>query len=156
MFNTIEQAIEDLKKGKMVVVVDDEDRENEGDLIMAAQFVTDRDINFITKYGRGLVCVPITKDRAKELELPLMVSNNTENMRTAFTITVDSVNATTGISAKERAETINTLASKDAKPTSFIRPGHISPLIAVFCKYVKFSSIDIFILSLLGFAYFLK
>ena len=131
MFNTIEQAIEDLKKGKMIVVVDDEDRENEGDLIMAAQFVTDRDINFMTKYGRGLVCAPITKNRAKELDLPLMVSKNTENMRTAFTITVDSVNSTTGISAKERAETINTLARKDAKPTSFIRPGHISPLIAV-------------------------
>ena len=130
MFNTIDEAIEDLKKGKMIVVVDDEDRENEGDLVMAAQFVIDKDVNFITKFGRGLVCVPITKDRAKELNLPLMVKENRENMRTAFTITVDSITSTTGISAKERAETINALANKEVKETSFVRPGHISPLIA--------------------------
>lgn len=131
MFNTIDEAIEDLKKGKMIVVVDDEDRENEGDLVMAAQFVTDKDVNFITKYGRGLVCVPITKSRAKELNLPLMVKENRENMRTAFTITVDSATSTTGISAKERAETINALANRKFTEANFVRPGHISPLIAM-------------------------
>lgn len=130
MFNTIDEALEELKKGKMIVVVDDEDRENEGDLVMAAQFVRDIDVNFITKYGRGLVCVPITKNRAKELNLPLMVKDNRENLRTAFTITVDSNTSTTGISAKERADTINALANKNSKETNFIRPGHISPLIA--------------------------
>ena len=131
MFNEISEALEDLKKGKMIVVVDDEDRENEGDLVMAAQFVKDSDINFITKYGRGLVCVPMTKERALKLDLPLMVEDNKENLRTAFTVTVDSIESTTGISAKERAFTINALASEDASAKSFVRPGHISPLIAV-------------------------
>ena len=131
MFNDIDEAVRDLKNGKMIVVVDDEDRENEGDLVMAAEFVKDSDINFITKYGRGMVCVPMTKKRAEELDLPLMVKENKENLRTAFTITVDSVDSTTGISAKERASTINALANRDKNAESFVRPGHISPLIAV-------------------------
>ena len=131
MFNDIDEAVRDLKNGKMIVVVDDEDRENEGDLVMAAEFVKDSDINFITKYGRGMVCVPMTKKRAEELDLPLMVKENKENLRTAFTITADSVDSTTGISAKERASTINALANRDKNAESFVRPGHISPLIAV-------------------------
>ena len=131
MFNSIDEALEDLKQGKMIVVVDDEDRENEGDLVMAAEFVLASDVNFITKYGRGLVCVPLTKERAEKLSLPLMVEKNRENLRTAFTVTVDSATSTTGISAKERAKTINDLADKNSKAKTFVRPGHISPLIAV-------------------------
>lgn len=131
MFSSIEEALEDLKQGKMIIVVDDEDRENEGDLVMAAQFVKDCDVNFITKYGRGLVCVPLTSQRAVKLGLPLMVEENRENLRTAFTVTVDSATSTTGISAKERANTINDLAREESNAKTFVRPGHISPLIAV-------------------------
>lgn len=131
MFSSVCDALEDLKQGKMIIVVDDEDRENEGDLVMAAQFVQDSDVNFITKYGRGLVCVPLTIERAQKLGLPLMVEENRENLRTAFTVTVDSVTSTTGISARERANTINDLARDESCANTFVRPGHISPLIAV-------------------------
>lgn len=129
-FNTIEEALEDIKSGKMIVVVDDENRENEGDLILAAECVTPEKINFMAKYGRGMICAPITKERALELELDLMVKNNTESMRTAFTVTVDHKNSTTGISAFERANTIKELSNPHSKATDFMKPGHVFPLIA--------------------------
>lgn len=128
--NTIREAIEDIRAGKMVIVVDDEGRENEGDLIMAAEKATPEAVNFIVKHARGLLCVALTRDGAEKLELPLMVSNNTEYMRTAFTVSVDHKSVTTGISALERAITIKALADPDSKADDFLRPGHIFPLIA--------------------------
>lgn len=128
--NTVKEAIEDIRARKMVIVVDDEDRENEGDLIMAAEMVTPEAVNFIVKKARGLLCVAITKERAGELELPLMVNNNTEYMRTAFTVSVDHKKVTTGISAPERAITIKALSEPAAKADDFLRPGHIFPLVA--------------------------
>ncbi len=130
MFNTIDEAIDDLKEGKMIIVVDDEDRENEGDLLMAAEKVTPEAINFMAKYGRGLICVPMLKERLDELNISNMVYKNTDPKNTAFTVSVDSVRSTTGISAFERAETIKHLLEKDAKENDFNRPGHIFPLVA--------------------------
>lgn len=130
MFNTIEEAIQELKKGNMVIVVDDEDRENEGDLLMAAEKVKAEHINFMAKYGRGLICLPMLKDRLDELNIKSMVANNTDPKETAFTVSVDSNRSTTGISAHERAQTIQHMLEKDAKPTDFNRPGHIFPLVA--------------------------
>lgn len=130
MFSTIEEAIEDLKCGKMIIVVDDEDRENEGDLLMAAEKAEPEHINFMAKYGRGLICVPMLKERLDELNIKNMVVNNTDPKETAFTVSVDSNRSTTGISAYERAQTIKHLLEKDAKPNDFNRPGHIFPLIA--------------------------
>lgn len=127
-FNSIEEAIEDFKQGKMFIVVDDEDRENEGDLVLAAEKVTPEAVNFMTRFGRGLVCVPLTAQRIEELDLPLMVTNNTDSRETAFTVSVDARGTSTGISAFERAETIKKLIDKNAKPTDFTRPGHIFPL----------------------------
>jgi len=129
-FDKIEAAIEDIKQGKMVVVIDDEDRENEGDLIMAAEMVTPESINFMAKYGRGLICAPITESRAKDLEIDIMVEKNTEQMKTAFTITVDHKTSTTGISAFERSKTIKEITNPDARPADFVRPGHVFPLAA--------------------------
>jgi len=129
-FDTIEAAIEDIRQGKMIVVVDDEDRENEGDILMAAEKVTPGSINFMATYGRGLICAPITEARSRELNLDLMVHDNTEHMRTSFTVTVDHVSSTTGISAFERAKTIKELSNPEAKPGDFVRPGHIFPLVA--------------------------
>ncbi len=128
--NLIEEAVEDIKKGKMIVVVDDEDRENEGDLIMAAEKATQKEINFMIKNARGLVCVPLEKKRIEELNLPPMVENNTDSHRTAFTVSVDHRNTTTGISATERALTVNKLVDSDSKADDFNRPGHIFPLMA--------------------------
>ena len=130
-FNKVEEAIEDIKQGKMVVVVDDEDRENEGDLVMAAEKATPESINFMATYGRGMICAPLTKARAEELKLDLMVEKNKERMKTAFTVTVDHKDTTTGISAFERAKTIKELANKDAKAEDFLRPGHVFPLVAM-------------------------
>jgi 3,4-dihydroxy 2-butanone 4-phosphate synthase/GTP cyclohydrolase II len=129
-FDTIEAAIEDIKQGKMVVVIDDPDRENEGDLLMAAELVTPESINFMARYGRGLICTPITEERARQLDINIMVEKNTEQMRTAFTVTVDHKSSTTGISAFERANTIKELTNPNAKPTDFVRPGHVFPLVA--------------------------
>lgn len=129
-FNTIEEALEDIRQGKMIVVVDDEDRENEGDLFLAAEKVTPESVNFMASFGKGMICVPLTEDRARYLELDLMVKKNTENMKTAFTITVDHKSSTTGISAFERAKTIKELANPDSVSGDFTRPGHIFPLIA--------------------------
>lgn len=129
-FDTIESAIEDIRQGKMIVVIDDEDRENEGDLLMAAQMVTPEKINFMATHGRGMICAPLSEARAKELGLELMVKKNSEHMRTAFTVTVDHKSSTTGISAFERAKTIMELSNPEAKSEDFVRPGHVFPLIA--------------------------
>src|SRR5690606_9164978 len=123
----IESAIDDIKKGKLVIVVDDEDRENEGDFIAAASKVTPEVINFMSKFGRGLICVPLLEDRCEELQLPLMVNNNTALHETAFTVSVDLLGhgCTTGISAHDRARTIQALIDPATKPTDLGRPGHI-------------------------------
>jgi 3,4-dihydroxy 2-butanone 4-phosphate synthase/GTP cyclohydrolase II len=127
--NTIEEAIEDIKKGKMVIVVDDADRENEGDMIFAAERVTPESINFISKHARGLVCVPLTRERIEKLELTPMVKVNTAKLGTRFTVSVDAVyNTTTGISAHDRAQTIKTLIDPRTKPEDLARPGHIFPI----------------------------
>ena len=128
--DSIEDAVEALKAGKIILVVDDEDRENEGDLVALAEKATPEVINFMITYGRGLVCVPITEERAKELELPPMVEHNTDPHGTAFTISVDHCSTTTGISAYERARTVQALIDPNSKPSDFRRPGHIFPLIA--------------------------
>ncbi|MFP4021969.1 MAG: bifunctional 3,4-dihydroxy-2-butanone-4-phosphate synthase/GTP cyclohydrolase II [Halanaerobium sp.] len=126
----IEAAIEDIKAGKMVVVVDDEDRENEGDLLMAAEKVDKKAINFMIKEGRGLVCTPLEKEVIENLDLPMMVEKNTETHGTAFTVSVDHKDVTTGISAQERALTIQKLVDSESKAGDFMRPGHVFPLIA--------------------------
>lgn len=128
MFSTIEEAIEEIRKGKMVVVVDDEDRENEGDLVMAAEKVTPEAIAFMATYGRGLICMPIIGERLDELDLPAMVAHNTDPHATAFTISVDHKDTATGISAHERAFTIKAILDKRTKPQDLRRPGHIFPL----------------------------
>lgn len=128
-FNRISEAIDDLKKGKMIIVVDDEGRENEGDLIIPAEVVTGESINFMIKYAKGLVCVPIEEEIAKTLKLNPMVENNTDNHETAFTVSVDHVDTDTGISAFERAHTVKRLITSN-EPLEFRRPGHIFPLIA--------------------------
>ncbi|MEW6457916.1 MAG: bifunctional 3,4-dihydroxy-2-butanone-4-phosphate synthase/GTP cyclohydrolase II [Bacillota bacterium] len=127
-FNTIEEAIEDVRRGKMLVVVDDEDRENEGDLIMAAEKVTPEAINFMVTHARGLVCMPITDELAQKLELNPMVVNNTDPHATAFTVSVDAVGTTTGISAYERAFTVQKIIDPATRPEDLRRPGHIFPL----------------------------
>lgn len=128
--NTIEEVLKDIKKGKMVIVVDDEDRENEGDLVMAAEKADKESINFMIREARGLVCTPLEEKKIKQLDLPQMVENNTDKHDTAFTVSVDHVNTTTGISAHERALTIQKLVEDDAKPKEFNKPGHVFPLTA--------------------------
>ncbi|MBC8061914.1 MAG: bifunctional 3,4-dihydroxy-2-butanone-4-phosphate synthase/GTP cyclohydrolase II [Clostridiaceae bacterium] len=127
-FNTIEEAIEDIKAGKMIVVVDDEDRENEGDLLMAAEKVTPEAINFMTKYGRGLICMPTTGERLQELNIISMVERNTDPHGTAFTVSIDAVGTTTGISAQDRSLTVQKILDPKATPKDFMRPGHMFPL----------------------------
>ncbi|HEY8909322.1 MAG TPA: bifunctional 3,4-dihydroxy-2-butanone-4-phosphate synthase/GTP cyclohydrolase II [Desulfosporosinus sp.] len=129
-FNTVEEALEDIRQGKMIVMVDDEDRENEGDLVMAAEMATPEAINFMATYGRGLICVPMTRDRIHALKLEPMVTLNTDPHGTGFTVSVDSVKSTTGISAFERAETVKILVDPHSEPTDLHRPGHIFPLLA--------------------------
>ncbi|NJD04836.1 MAG: bifunctional 3,4-dihydroxy-2-butanone-4-phosphate synthase/GTP cyclohydrolase II [Ruminiclostridium sp.] len=129
-FYSIEEAIADIRQGRMIVVVDDEDRENEGDLLMAAEKATPESVNFMATFGKGMICAPLTEDRARRLDLNLMVERNTENMKTAFTVTVDHKNSTTGISAFERSNTIRELTNPDSAGSDFMRPGHIFPLIA--------------------------
>lgn len=128
--DSIEAAIEDIRNGKMVIVVDDQDRENEGDFVMAARFATPEKINFMTKHGRGLICAPLTEQRCEELELELMVGKNTELHQTAFTVSVDYLKdgVTTGISAGDRARTVQALIDSSTKPEDLGRPGHIFPL----------------------------
>jgi len=130
-FNTIEEAIEDIKNGKMVIVVDDPDRENEGDLVVAAEKVSPEIINFMAKEGRGLICLSLLPERCEELDLPLMTARNTDPKGTAFCVSIDAhpkYGTTTGISAYDRAITIRLAVSPDAKPSDFVRPGHIFPL----------------------------
>ncbi|AUC14696.1 3,4-dihydroxy-2-butanone-4-phosphate synthase [Tenacibaculum sp. SZ-18] len=128
--NTIEEAINDIRAGKVIIVVDDEDRENEGDFLAAAEKVTPEMINFMATHGRGLICTPLTEKRCKELELGMMVNNNTDPMETAFTVSIDlrGSGVTTGISASDRSKTIEALVNKDTKPFDLARPGHIFPL----------------------------
>lgn len=128
MLNTIEEAIQDVRAGKMIIVVDDEDRENEGDLIIAAEKASPEIINFMVTHARGLVCVPMLGERLDELEIQPMVSENTDNHETAFTVSIDYKTTTTGISAFERAETVKQLISPEAKAGDFRKPGHIFPL----------------------------
>ena len=130
--NTIEEAIEDIRQGKIILVVDDENRENEGDFLAAAEKATPEMINFMATHGRGLICAPLTESRCKELGLNVMVSNNTDPMETAFTVSVDlrGKGVTTGISASDRAQTIVALTDSSTKPHDLARPGHIFPLIA--------------------------
>ena len=130
-FATIEQAIDDIRHGKMIVVVDDEDRENEGDLIISAETVTPADINFMATHAKGLICTPIDGKRLDELEIGQMVQNNTDNHETAFTVSIDAFDTETGISAYERCHTIKMLLAPDAKPTNFRKPGHVFPLRSV-------------------------
>ena len=129
-FSSIDEAILDIKEGKMIIVIDDEDRENEGDLLMAAEKVTSDSINFMAKFGRGLICMPIEDGIAKKLEFNPMVLNNTDNHETAFTVSIDHVDTQTGISAFERAYTIKKVLDEKSKNDDFRRPGHVFPLIA--------------------------
>lgn len=130
--NTIEEAIEDIRQGKVIIVVDDEDRENEGDFLAAAEKVTPEMINFMATHGRGLICTPLTESRCKELDLRAMVTNNTDHMETAFTVSIDlkGNGVTTGISAADRSKTVQALVDANTKPHDLARPGHIFPLIA--------------------------
>ena len=127
-FNTIPEALSAMQNGEMIIVIDDPDRENEGDLIMSAEKVTAERINFMAKYGRGLICLPTCSERLAELELYPMVASNTEQMQTAFTVTIDAKEVKTGISAQERAYTIQKFVDANAVPSDFVRPGHIFPL----------------------------
>ena len=129
-FNLVEDAIEDIKNGKMVIVIDDEGRENEGDLVMAGELVTGEKINFMATYGKGLICAPVSESIAENLGLNPMVLNNTDNHETAFTVSIDYKDTTTGISAFERAHTIKELVNEESKAEDFRRPGHVFPLIA--------------------------
>lgn len=129
-FNTIEDAIKEIKEGKIIIVVDNPDRENEGDLLMAAEKVTGEAINFMAKYGRGLICMPVEEKRLKKLKIGPMVEKNTDNHETAFTVAIDHIDTTTGISAFERALTIQKVLDESSKPDDFRRPGHVFPLIA--------------------------
>src|SRR6266705_814918 len=128
-FNSIESVIADLRKGKMVIVVDDADRENEGDLIMAAEFVTPAAVNFMARYGRGLICAPTTPERLQQLGIERMVKQNRETFKTDFQISVDAARGiTTGISAADRAQTIKIMADPTAVPEDLVQPGHVFPL----------------------------
>ena len=127
-FHTIEEALEDLRQGKIILVTDDPERENEGDFICAAQFATTENINFMAMHGRGLICMPMSAEYIRKLKLPQMVADNTDNHETAFTVSIDSVETTTGISAAERSITAMRCVAEDAKPEDFRRPGHhVSP-----------------------------
>lgn len=129
-YNTIEEALEDLRQGKMILCTDDPDRENEGDLICAAEFATTENVNFMATHGKGLICMPMSYGYVQKLQFPQMVTRNTDNHETAFTVSIDHVDTTTGISAAERAFTARKCVDPDAKPQDFRRPGHMFPLLA--------------------------
>lgn len=129
-YNTVEEALEALRKGHIIMVTDDADRENEGDFICAAEFATTENINFMATHGKGLICMPMSASYAEKLQFPQMVSNNTDNHETAFTVSIDCVDTTTGISAAERSVTALRCVADDAKPEDFRRPGHMFPLVA--------------------------
>ena len=144
-FNTIEEAIQDISNGKLIIVVDDEDRENEGDFIAAAEKITPESINFMATYGKGLICTPLTEKRCDELELNLMVGKNTAMHETPFTVSVDLLGngCSTGISASDRAKTIKALVNPNTKPKDLARPGHIFPLKAMEEGVLRLSLIHI-------------
>ena len=129
-FNTVEEALEELRNGKIILVTDDPDRENEGDFICAAEFATTKNINFMATYGKGLICMPMSKEYVEKLRIPQMVTNNTDNHETAFTVSIDGVDTTTGISAAERSMTAMKCVDEKAKPEDFRRPGHMFPHLA--------------------------
>ena len=129
-FHTIEEALEDLRNGKIILVTDDEDRENEGDFICAAEYATTENINFMAMHGKGLICMPMSRAYCEKLKLPQMVSDNTDNHGTAFTVSIDHISTTTGISAEERGITARKCVDENAKPEDFRRPGHMFPLLA--------------------------
>lgn len=129
-FHTIEEALEDLRNGKIILVTDDEDRENEGDFICAAEYATTENINFMAMHGKGLICMPMSRAYCEKLKLPQMVCDNTDNHGTAFTVSIDHISTTTGISAEERGITARKCVEEDAKPEDFRRPGHMFPLLA--------------------------
>ena len=129
--SSTQEILADIKAGKMVVLVDEEDRENEGDLLMAAEFVTPDAINFMAKHGRGLICLTLTEERCRQLDLPLMVGDNRSRMGTNFTLSIEAaIGVTTGISAADRARTVKAAVKKEAKPEDIVQPGHIFPLMA--------------------------
>ena len=129
-FNTIEEALEALRQGKIILVTDDPDRENEGDFICAAEFATTENINFMATHGKGLICMPMSEEYVRKLQIPQMVTRNTDNHETAFTVSIDHVDTTTGISAAERSITAMKCVAEDVKPEDFRRPGHMFPLLA--------------------------
>ncbi len=129
-FDTIEEALADLRNGKIILVTDDPERENEGDFICAAEYATTENINFMATYGKGLICMPMSEDYVQKLKIPQMVQQNTDNHETAFTVSIDHVATTTGISAAERSITALGCVAEDAKPEDFRRPGHMFPLLA--------------------------
>ncbi len=129
-FNTVDEALDDLRHGKLIMVTDDEDRENEGDLICAAQFATTQNVNFMAMHAKGLICMPMSYEYIRKLRLPQMVDDNTDNHETAFTVSIDHVSTTTGISAAERSVTAMKCVDENAKPEDFRRPGHMFPLLA--------------------------
>lgn len=129
-YSSVEEAVEDIRRGKIIMVTDDENRENEGDFICAAEFATTENVNFMAVYGKGLICMPMGESLVKKLMLPQMVSNNTDNHETAFTISIDAAETTTGISAEERGMTARRCVAEDAAPGDFRRPGHMFPLLA--------------------------
>src|SRR5699024_3473828 len=152
MFHTIEEAIQDLKKGKPIIVVDDEDRENEGDLVALSEYITPEIINFMISHGKGLVCTTITKELAEKLQLNAMTNDNTDPYGTAFTVSIDHETTTTGISAYERAKTIIEMTKPTTSPGDFKRPGHVFPLVARPGGLLKrprhsYASVDVGILS---------
>lgn len=130
-FNTVEEILDDLRQGKMVIILDDEDRENEGDLLMVASMVRPEDINFMARYGRGLICLTLTRERCRQLDLPLMVGRTADQHGTNFTVSIEAAEGvTTGISAYDRAHTVRTAVAPDAAPADLVQPGHIFPLMA--------------------------
>lgn len=129
-FHTVEEALCALQKGRIIMVTDDPDRENEGDFICAAEYATTENINFMATYGKGLICMPMSEEYVQKLKIPQMVQYNTDNHETAFTVSIDHVTTTTGISAAERSVTARHCVAEDAKPEDFRRPGHMFPLLA--------------------------
>ena len=129
-FSTVDEALEELRRGKIILVTDDEDRENEGDFICAAQFATTENVNFMAVHGKGLICMPVSAELCQKLKFPQMITDNTDNHETAFTVSIDHVDTTTGISAAERSITAMKCTADDAKPEDFRRPGHMFPLLA--------------------------
>ena len=129
-FNTIEEALEDLRKGKIILVTDDPERENEGDFICAAEFATTENINFMATHGKGLICMPMSEQYVEKLKIPQMVATNTDNHETAFTVSIDHVTTSTGISAAERSITAMACVDENVRPEDFRRPGHMFPLLA--------------------------